>query len=133
MENNVETSEETKPTMEHTVALIKVQQKALDNLVRLQLRDSLLRLTKDGVNLAEKKNIMNSIERAVLFPFDFSLDIVKARLEQSGKHAKWENALAAYLTKLLDNTMLLRADNMSKGLDIDSETIKQELQGDTNE
>lgn len=114
--------QETKPDVELTAEqqmesarkVAVMNQKALSQLVKLDIRNYLNNLTAQGVDGNTKKQIKESIERAILFSFDFGINVTNANLAESGKLARQENALAAHLVRLRENSMLLLADNMRK-------------------
>ncbi len=118
----MEQQQETKPDVELTpeqqmeaarkVAIMN--QKALAQLIKLDIRNYLNNLTAPGVNGNMQKQIKESIERAILFSFDFGINVTNAGIAESGKLARQENALAAHLVRLRENSMLLLADNMRK-------------------
>ena len=100
--------------METARKVAVMNQKALSQMVKLDIRNYLNNLTAPGVDGNLKKQIKESIERAILFSFDFGIDVTNADILQSGKLAKQENAFAAHLVRLRENSMLLLADNMRK-------------------
>ena len=114
--------QETKPDVEltpeqqmetaHKVAVMN--QKALSQLIKLDIRNYLNNLTASGVDGNMKKQIKESLERAIVFSFDFGINVTNAGIAESGKLARQENALAAHLVRLRENSMLLLADNMRK-------------------
>jgi hypothetical protein len=114
--------QETKPDVELTPEqqmetarkVAVMNQKALAQLIKLDIRNYLNNLTAPGVNGNMQKQIKESIERAILFSFDFGINVTNADLAESGKLARQENALAAHLVRLRENSMLLLADNMRK-------------------
>lgn len=114
----VETKQEVEVTpeqqREQAVAVAKVHQRALDNLVRLDLRNYLNMLTAPGVSGNDKMAIKVSIERAITAAIDYGVDVVNQGLLEKGKMAKLENSFAAHLARLMDNRMLLLADKMEK-------------------
>ncbi len=118
----MEQQQETKPDVELTTeqqmeAARKVavmNQKALSQLIKLDIRNYLNNLTAPGVNGNMQRQIKESIERAILFSFDYGINVTRADLAETGKLAKQENALAAHLVRLRENSMLLLADNMRK-------------------
>lgn len=114
--------QETKPDVELTPEqqmetarkVAVMNQKALAQLIKLDIRNYLNNLTAPGVNGNMQKQIKESIERAILFSFDFGINVTNADLAESGKLARQENALAAHLVRLRENSMLLLADNLRK-------------------
>ena len=114
----VETKQEVEVTpeqqREQAVSVAKVHQRALDNLVRLDIRNYLNMLTAPGVSGADKMAIKISIERAITAAADYGVDVVNQGLLEKGKMAKLENSFAAHLARLMDNRMLLLADKMEK-------------------
>ena len=116
--------QETKPELtpeltpeqqrEQAISVAKVHQRALDNLVRLDLRGYLNMLTAPRVSGSDKMAIKISIERALTAAVDYGVDVVNQGLLESGKLAKLENSFAAHLARLMDNRMLLLADKMEK-------------------
>lgn len=111
-------SEKTEVTVEQqaesTMKIIRMQQQALSDLVVLDLRNFLLALTAPNVNAAKRKEIRESIERALVMGFDYGVDIVKPTLREHGNLGKLECAFAAHMARLKENGMLIIADNMSK-------------------
>ena len=99
---------------EQAVNVAKVHQKTLDGLVRLDLRTYLNQLTAPGVKEVEKVQLKASLERAIMAAIDYGVDITQQGLIQSGRLAKLENAFAAHLARLMDNRMIILADNMTK-------------------
>ena len=114
--------QETKPDVELTPEqqmetarkVAVMNQKALAQLIKLDIRNYLNNLTAPGVNGNMQKQIKESIERAILFSFDFGINVTNAGIAESGKLARQENAMAAHLVRLRENSMLLLADNMRK-------------------
>lgn len=100
--------------METARKVAVMNQKALSQLIKLDIRNYLNNLTAPGVDGNTKKQIKESMERAIVFSFDFGINVTNADLAESGKMAKQENALAAHLVRLRENSMLLLADNMRK-------------------
>lgn len=98
--------------MESARKVAIMHQRALDNIVRLDLRNYLNMLTASGVDGATKKQIKESIERAIMTSVDFGVDITNQNTIEKGKLARQENAFAAHLVRLKENSMLLLADNM---------------------
>lgn len=118
----MEQQQETKPDVELTAEqqmesarkVAVMNQKALAQLIKLDIRNYLNNLTAPRVNGNMQKQIKESIERAILFSFDFGINVTNAGIAESGKLARQENALAAHLVRLRENSMLLLADNMRK-------------------
>lgn len=118
----MEQQQETKPDVELTPEqqmetarkVAVMNQKALAQLIKLDIRNYLNNLTAPGVNGNMQKQIKESIERAILFSFDFGINVTNAGIAESGKLARQENAMAAHLVRLRENSMLLLADNMRK-------------------
>lgn len=106
--------EENKESLVDAAEMAKLNQITLDHLVRLDIRNMLDLLTSNGINGVQKKQIKESIERAIMFPFDLDLNLTKAGLAQEGRYSKLEQTTAAHLAKLIDNTTLLRANNFLK-------------------
>jgi hypothetical protein len=90
------------------LSAIKGIQGDLDLAVRYALRSMLQELTLSGKTLQDKKALIQSIERAVLFAFDYDIQATKASLKESGPLAKKEAQLSALIAKLIDNTILLK-------------------------
>jgi hypothetical protein len=109
---DVELTQEQQMETARKVAVMN--QKALSQMVKLDIRNYLNQLTSPGVDGNLKKQIKESIERAIVFSFDFGINVTNADILQSGKLAKQENAFAAHLVRLRENSMLLLADNMRK-------------------
>lgn len=118
----MEQQQETKPDVELTPEqqmetarkVAVMNQKALSQLIKLDIRNYLNNLTASGVDGNMKKQIKESIERAIVFSFDFGINVTNAEIAESGKLARQENAFAAHLVRLRENSMLLLADNMRK-------------------
>ena len=115
-----QTVTETKPELtidqqrEQAVKIAMIHQRALDNLIRLDLRNYLNTLTAPGVSGVEKKQIKDSIERALMASIDFGVDVVNQGLQQHGKLGAMENNFAAHMARILDNRMLILANNLQK-------------------
>lgn len=90
------------------LSALKGLQGDLDLAVRAALRASLNDLTSSRLTLQEKKAIIQSVERSILFAFDFDIQATRATLKESGPLAKKEIQLSALLAKLIDNTILLK-------------------------
>lgn len=116
MEQQTQETKELTPEQQRdqAVSVAKIHQRALDNLVRLDLRNYLNMLTAPRVSGADKMAIKISIERALTAAVDYGVDVVNQGLLESGKLAKLENGFAAHLARLMDNRMLLLADKMEK-------------------
>lgn len=122
MQENTQQTTETKPDVELTQEqqletarkVATMNQRALSDLVRLDIRNYLNMLTAPNVDGKMQLQIKQSIERAIVMCFDFGVDVVGATTLQSGKLAKQENAFAAHLVRLKENSMVLIADNMRK-------------------
>lgn len=100
--------------METTIKMLKVQQKALSDLVVLDVRNLLRMLSDSRTAAIEKKQIRESIERAIIMAFDYGVDIVKPTLREHGALGKLECSFAAHMARLKENGMVLIADRMSK-------------------
>lgn len=115
-----QTVTETKPELttdqqyEQAVKIAVVHQQALDNLIRLDLRNYLNILTAPGVSGIEKNQIKASIERALMASIDFGVDVVNQGLQQHGRLGAMENNFAAHIARILDNRMLILANNLQK-------------------
>lgn len=99
---------------ESTMKIIRYQQKALSELVVLDLRNFLSALVAPNVNAAKRKQIRESIERALVMGFDYGVDVVNPTLREHGELGKLECSFAAHMARLKENGMLIIADNMSK-------------------
>ena len=99
---------------EQAVKIAVVHQQALDNLIRLDLRNYLNILTAPGVSGIEKNQIKASIERALMASIDFGVDVVNQGLQQHGRLGAMENNFAAHIARILDNRMLILANNLQK-------------------
>lgn len=116
----METQQETKPELttdqqlSQAVTIAVVHQRALDNLIRLDLRNYLNTLTAPGVSGLEKKQLKDSIERALMAAIDFGVDVVNQGLQEHGKLGKMESSFAAHIARILDNRMLILANNLQK-------------------
>lgn len=111
-------SEETKKTPEEqtqdAVKVAIVHQKALDNLVRLDIRNYLNMLTAPGVKELDKSQIKLSLERALMAGMDYGVDVVGQGLRQEGKLAHIENSFAAHIARMRDNGMLIIANKLNE-------------------
>lgn len=112
-------SEETKQRTpeEQTQDAVKVavvHQKALDNLVRLDVRNYLNMLTSPGVKEVDKMQIKLSFERALMAGMDYGVDVVNQGLRETGKLATIENSFAAHIARMRDNGMLLIANTLNE-------------------
>lgn len=115
-ETKEETKQEATPEQQRQQALdmAKIHQRALDNLVRLDIRNYLNMLTAPGVSGVQKQVIKTSIERAIAAAVDYGVDVTNQGLMEKGKLAKLESSFAAHLARLMDNRMLLLADRLDK-------------------
>jgi hypothetical protein len=110
-------SEEKKSPEEvqdQSMKIIRMNQVALNNLVVLDLRNLLSALTAPNTNQAERKQIKESIERAIVMGFDYGVDVVNPTLREHGTLGKLECSFAAHLARLKENGMIIIADNMAK-------------------
>ncbi len=115
---NEATSDEKKKTPEEiadqSMKIIRMNQIALNNLVVLDLRNLLNALTAPNTSGAERKQIRESIERALVMGFDYGVDIINPKLREHGNLGKLECSFAAHLARLKENGMIIIADNMAK-------------------
>ena len=111
-------NEETKKTSEEqtqdAVKVAVIHQKALDNLVRLDIRNYLNMLTSPGVKEVDKMQIKVSMERAFMAGMDYGVDVVNQGLKESGKLATIENSFAAHVARMRDNGMLIIANKLNE-------------------
>lgn len=99
---------------EEAIKIAVVHQKALDNLVRLDLRNYLNMLTASGVSGNDKHQIKLSLERAIMAGMDYGVSVTNQGLQQTGKFATIENSMAAHIARLRENSMLIIADKLEK-------------------
>lgn len=116
--------------MATTIKILKLQQKALSELVVLDLRNFLKMLTAPGVNEATRKQIRESIERAIVMGFDYGVEVMNPVLREHGALGQLEVAFAAHMARLKENGMVLIADSMQKK---DEELKQYETKGATTE
>lgn len=100
--------------METTIKILKLQQKALSDLVVLDIRNLLKMLTAPGITESTRKQIRESIERAIVMGFDYGVEVVNPVLREHGALGKLEVSFAAHMARLKENGMVLIADSMSK-------------------
>lgn len=131
-QSNKELLEEVKeaakaePTKEEIEAggmkFIEAQVKALSGGVRLQTRNLLMLLTRNGTDENTKRQIRETIERAIIAAFDYGVDVEgkEMPLRANGRLGKLEIEYAGTMSKLKETGMLLMAKKMEKtNFDID--------------
>lgn len=115
-----ESVEQTTPTtaenMETTIKALKIQQKALSQLVNIHAQTLIsVMISSNGVSELKKRQAAVALLEAIEFALDFGVNVTKPRLREGGEvFANQANNLAGVLVKALDNRMVLLADNMYK-------------------
>jgi hypothetical protein len=109
-ESTTEISQEQK--LEESIKIATVHQKALDNMVRLDLRNYLNMLTSSGVSGNKKLQIIQSLERAIMAGLDYGVGVSNQGILDKGPLAKLEASMAAHVARIRENSMLLIANNL---------------------
>lgn len=120
----------TKEKLEAAVQYIENEQKALYNMLRLDIRNYLNLLTAHGTTENRRKQIKESFERAIIMAMDFGTDVLNPALQQKGDLAKIENAFAAHLVRCKENGMVIIANNM-RDAEAEENTDGKEVQNET--
>lgn len=95
---------------------IEAQVKALSGGVRLQTRNLLMMLTRNGIDENIKRQIRETIERAIIAALDYGVDIdgKPMPIRSNGRLGKLEIEYAGTMSKLKEMGMVLMAKKMSK-------------------
>lgn len=113
-------SPKVEPTPEEIEAggmkYIEAQVKALSGGVRLQTRNLLLMLTRNGIDENIKRQIRETIERAIIAALDYGVDVngKEMPIRSNGRLGKLEIEYAGTMSKLKEMGMVLMAKKMSK-------------------
>ena len=125
------TSSEQPPvqSMETTIKALKIQHKAMSQLVAMHLETLLsVMVSSNGVTQKKKLQAAAALIEAFQFSLDFGLGITKTKIRDKGEpYATQANNLAAVLVKAQDNRMVLLADQMAKQ---DALEAEQQLNAD---
>ncbi len=113
--------------MAGTIKILKMQQKALNDLVVLDLRNLLNMLTAPNMKESVRKQIRETIERAIVMGFDYGVDVIKPTMKEHGTLGKLECSFAAHMARLKENGMILIADAMDKS---EKEKLNQSMKGE---
>lgn len=100
--------------VENAIKFITFEQKALYNMIRLDIRNYLNLLTAHGTTGNMQKQIKESMERAIVMAMDYGTEVLNPVLQDHGRLGKLEQAFAAHLAKSKENGMLIIANNMGK-------------------
>lgn len=114
-------------TMESTIKYLEMQQKALYQMIRLDVRNFLNLLTAHGTTGNMQKQIKESIERAIIMALDFGTEVLNPQLREHGALGKLECSFAAHLAKCKENGLLLIANNMQKQEKADAEKTETKI------
>ena len=112
-----------------SIKVATMHQKALYQLVQLDIRNYLAMLTAPGVSGNEKSQIKLSIERAILAAFDYGVEVANVELLQKGKLAHLENSFAAHMARLKENGMIIIAQKYE---DAELEKLQKIKEGESN-
>ena len=116
-------------SMETTIKALKIQHKAMSQLVGMHLETLLsVMVSSNGVTQKKKLQAAAALIEAFQFSLDFGLGITKTKIHDKGEpYATQANNLAAVLVKAQDNRMVLLADQMAKQEALEAE---QQLNAD---
>ena len=116
-------------SMETTIKALKIQHKAMSQLVAMHLETLLsVMVSSNGVTQKNKLQAAAALIEAFQFSLDFGLGITKTKIRDKGEpYATQANNLAAVLVKAQDNRMVLLADQMAKQEALEAE---QQLNAD---
>lgn len=118
---------------ETALKVAAMHQKALNQLVRLDIRNYLGMLTAHGVSGNQKQAIKDSLERAIIAAFDYGVETENVELYQKGELAKYENSFAAHMARLKENGMIIIANKYEEAEKEKLKKIEGEINGEVNE
>jgi hypothetical protein len=125
-DSSVKPPEITQEKLDEALKFIYTEQKALYEMLRLDIRNYLNLLTAHGTTEVRRKQIKESFERAIIMAMDFGTDVLNPALQQKGDLAKIENAFAAHIVRCKENGMVIIANNMGKKEVSDEATTGEE-------
>ena len=98
--------------LDKALQYVRYEQLALYDLIRLDIRNLLTMLTAHGTNENQRRQIRESIERAIIMSLDYGTNVLNPPLREHGALGKLESAFAAHLARCKENGMVLIANNM---------------------